>query len=33
MRDMDSLSGRQIVGEEVNGLVVNDVVRMEFLFG
>jgi len=33
MRDMDSLSGRQIVGEEVNGLVVKNVVRMEILFG
>jgi hypothetical protein len=33
MRDVVSLSRRQIVGEEVNGLVEKNVVRMKVLFG
>jgi len=30
---MDSLSVRQLVGEEVNGLVGKKIVRMSILFG
>ena len=33
MRDVVSLSGRQVVGEEVNGLVEKNAVRMKVLFG